>query len=393
MYHFKQGHPTRQGHKGIPEGQFEEEQGLDGFYGPVSHLIKRKPSTRWQSIEGPLKPRMYDFKDLSAEQILKSNALLVSPDSAPADSSLLGQRLQGQRLFYNSDITVSILGVLPEPDLSQIICRRNADGDWLYFVHEGRGSLLTEYGLLEFTPGTYIVVPKCIGHSFLATEPCRLLVIENRNSHYREPDRGMLGRHAPWDPNALVQPNLEQLDATKSRLGLEVKTVWVKHSDQLTKLSYSDCVYDVTGWKGDLYPYTLHMDHIMPILSHRVHLPPSVHTTFVARGFVVCSFLPRPMEEEKDALRVPFYHQNIDYDEILFYHDGDFFSRDGLHAGMLSFHPSGFPHGPHPKAFEKVKAKTHTDEKAVMIDTRWPLLRDIALERFERKEYWQSWMK
>ena len=135
------------------------------------------------------------------------------------------------------------------------------------------------------------------------------------------------------------------------------------------------------------------MDHIMPIMSHRVHLPPSVHTTFAARGFVVCSFLPRPMEEDKDALRVPFYHQNIDYDEILFYHDGDFFSRDNLHAGMMSFHPAGFPHGPHPKAMEKVKAKTHTDEKSVMLDTRWPLKRDESLSRFELPEYWKSWMK
>lgn len=377
MYHSTQGRPTRQGHKGIPEGLFEEEQGLDGFYGPVSHLIKEKPSTRWNSIEGNLKPRMYDLvKHLAADK-------LVSPVAG----------LTGQRLFYNNDLTVSSLWVLPGAQPDQLESRRNADGDWMYFCHSGRGQVLSEYGVLDFTPGTYLVIPKCIGHTFFVKEPANFLLIENRTSHFREPDRGIVGRHAPWDPNALVKPDLEKLYELMRTEKIDVRTVRVKHTDELTTIGYDDCVYDVQGWKGDLFPYTLHMDHIMPIMSHRVHLPPSVHTTFAARGFVVCSFLPRPMEEDKDALRVPFYHQNIDYDEILFYHDGDFFSRDNLHAGMMSFHPAGFPHGPHPKAMEKVKAKTHTDEKAVMIDSRWPLKRDEALTRFEVGDYWKSWMK
>lgn len=375
MYHYTQGRPTRQGHKGIPEGFFEEEQGLDGFYGPVSHLIKEKPSTRWTSIEGPLRPRMFDLVKHQARD-------LVAGDTA---------ELLGQRLLYNADVTISSLWVMPGTPNDQLGARRNADGDWLYFCHQGGGQMLSEYGLLDVTPGTYLIVPKCIGHTFLVQAPTQFLLIENRNSHYREPDRGIVGRHAPWDPNALVKPDLERLYEVMRQQGVDVKSVSIKHTDQLTKIGYDSCIYDVQGWKGDLFPFTLHMDHIMPISSHRVHLPPSVHTTFVARGFVVCSFLPRPMEEDADALRVPFYHQNIDYDEILFYHDGDFFSRDGLHAGMMSFHPAGFPHGPHPKAFEKVKSKTHTDERAVMIDTRWPLRRDPGLDRFELPEYWKSW--
>ncbi len=377
MYHYTQGKPTRQGHKGIPEGFFEEEQGLDGFFGPVSHLIKERPSTRWSSIDGPLKPRMFDLVKFTTE------------DKASGEVG----SLVGQRLFYNSDTTVSTLWIHPAADRSKMESRRNADGDWLYFCHKGGGQLLTEYGLLDFTPGSYIVVPKCIGHTFHVATPTQFFVVENRTSHFREPDRGMLGRHAPWDPNALVKPDLERLYEVMRNDGIDVRTIRIKHTDELTTIGYDECVYDVQGWKGDLFPYTLHMDHIMPIMSHRVHLPPSVHTTFAARGFVVCSFLPRPMEEDKDALRVPFYHQNIDFDEILFYHDGDFFSRDNLHAGMMSFHPAGFPHGPHPKAMEKVKAKTHTDEKAVMIDTRWPLKRDESLNRMELPEYWKSWMK
>jgi homogentisate 1,2-dioxygenase len=133
------------------------------------------------------------------------------------------------------------------------------------------------------------------------------------------------------------------------------------------------------------------VNDIMPLMSHRAHLPPSAHTTFVARDFVVCTFLPRPLESDKDALKVPFYHQNIDYDEVLFYHEGNFFSRDNLHAGMMSLHPMGFPHGPHPKAVKNVGSKTETDEIAVMVDARWPLKVDPAMEGVELKDYWKSW--
>jgi homogentisate 1,2-dioxygenase len=111
----------------------------------------------------------------------------------------------------------------------------------------------------------------------------------------------------------------------------------------------------------------------------------------VAPNFVVCSFVPRPIESDEDALKVPFYHQNIDYDEVLFYHNGDFFSRANLHSGMMSFHPAGFPHGPHPKAFEKIKEITFTSEYAVMVDTRHPLKRDPAMDPLELADYWKSW--
>jgi homogentisate 1,2-dioxygenase len=371
MHHYTQGKPTRQGHKGIPEGMFEEEQGLDGFYGPVSHLIKDKPSTRWINIEGPLKPRMFD---------------LVKLESSSSGS------IAGQRLLYNNDLTLSNLWIMPEAS-GNVKARRNADGDWIYFCHKGSGQILTEYGILDFTPGSYIVIQKCITHAFLPAEPSQFLLIENRTSHFREPDRGIVGRHAPWDMNALVKPDLDRMYSVIRDRQVDVREVSIKRTDELTKITYDSGIFDVRGWKGDLFPFTLHMDHIMPIMSHRVHLPPSVHSTFVARGFVVCSFLPRPMEQDADALRVPFYHQNIDYDEVLFYHAGDFFSRDGLHAGMMSLHPAGFPHGPHPKAVDKVKTKTHTDEYAVMIDSHLPLMRDPAMERLELMEYWKSWMK
>jgi homogentisate 1,2-dioxygenase len=187
------------------------------------------------------------------------------------------------------------------------------------------------------------------------------------------------------------KPFVGGLLAKNAQTKAYVKHVENKRLGEFTYFEYESNYYDTVGWKGDLYPYTLHVDDIMPLMSHRAHLPPSAHTTFVAREFVICTFLPRPLEKDKDALKVPFYHQNIDYDEVLFYHDGNFFSRDNLHAGMMSLHPMGFPHGPHPKAMKTVESKTETDEIAVMVDSRWPLIVDPALEGVELKEYWKSW--
>lgn len=367
MHQYSQGKSTKQAHKGVPEGQYEEEQGLKGFFGPVSHLIKAKPSTRWKKIEGPLKPRMYDLTKIKAT----------------------GLR---QRLLFNQQVVISFWK-MPSFSGKEGRALRNADGDTIYFCHSGNGQLWTEYGLLNFRKGHYVVVPKCITHFFRNAENCNFFVIENRNSHYEEPERGLVGRHAIYDPAQLEKPDLEALHREQKKAGVQVLEVEVKHSDEVTLFQYEECVFDTLGWKGDLFPFLLHTDNMMPLMSHRAHLPPSAHTTFVARDFVICTFLPRPLEEDDDALKVPFYHQNIDYDEVLFYHDGDFFSRDNLHAGMMSFHPAGFPHGPHPKAIEKAKDKKRTDEYAVMVDTRWPLQWDPAIEDLENKDYWQSWMR
>lgn len=368
MHQYSQGRYTTQGHKGIPDGHFEEELGRDGFFGPVSHLIKSQPSTRWTNIEGPLRPHMYDPVRM--------------------------EKMWGhwQRMMYNSD--VALYNYWDKATATPIQgAFRNADGDTMYFCHQGSGSVLTEFGLLNFRKGSYISIPKCITHSFHFAADTNLLVIESRSSGYREPDRGMVGRNAFYDLAALGKPDLEALQNLKTANQTKATQVIVKRGDVMTRFSYEDCIYDTVGWKGDYFPFTLHIDDMMPMLSARVHLPPSAHCTFVARGFVICTFLPRPLESDADALKVPFYHQNIDYDEVIFYHDGNFFSRDNLHPGMMSFHPAGFPHGPHPKAIQNINNKTHTEEQAVMIDTWQPLKVDPEFEKVELREYWQSWMK
>ena len=366
MFQYSQGQHTTQGHKAIPEGCFEEEQGRKGFFGPVSHLIRPEPSTRWTEIEGPLRPHLYDVVEM------KKN---------------YGQ---WERMFYNSDCAIYNLWLMPEPvtDLKSV---RNADGETLYFVHKGSGSVLTEYGLLEFTAGTYINLPKSLCHTFVVNEETNLLVIESKSSSYREPERGMVGRNAFYDTEAFGRPDLDKMHLFMKERSIDVTEILVRRQETLTRFKYEANVYDTLGWKGDYWPFTLHIKDLMPMLSARVHLPPSAHTTFAANGFVVCTFLPRPLESDADALKVPFYHQNIDYDEILFYHDGNFFSRDNLHAGMITLHPAGFPHGPHPKAVKGVNTKTHTDEVAVMIDTWKPLQIDERIAPIEVKEYWASW--
>ncbi len=368
MFQHSQGRFTTQGHKGIPEGHFEEEQGRKGFFGPVSHLIKEKPSTRWIEIDGPLRPQLFD---------------LVKMPQKPEI---------WQRLLYNNDVVVYNFWTTPSSAQTQQAIR-NADGETLYFCHQGAGSIITEYGLLTFEKGSYILMPKCVMHTFIPTDVCQFLVIESKSGMYREPERGMVGRNAFYDPAAFGTPDLATRDQLLKDRQLKVIQVSVKRQDQITNFKYTDCVYDTIGWKGDYFPVTLHVRDLMPMLSARVHLPPSAHTTFAANGFVVCTFLPRPLESDADALRVPFYHQNIDYDEVLFYHDGNFFSRDNLHAGMMSFHPAGFPHGPHPKAVQSIGTKTQTDEYAVMIDTWNPLIVDSPLKDVEVPEYWQSWSK
>jgi homogentisate 1,2-dioxygenase len=170
-------------------------------------------------------------------------------------------------------------------------------------------------------------------------------------------------------------------------------TVEVKKRGQVSTITYPYFPMNAVGWHGDLAPVKLNVRDIRPVVSHRYHLPPSVHTTFLSDRFVVCTFAPRPFETDPGAIKVPFFHNNDDFDEVLFYHAGDFFSRDNIKAGMMTFHPSGFTHGPHPKALTKMlkQDKPMTDEYAVMIDTRDPLDVGAEAEAMENPDYVNSW--
>ena len=189
----------------------------------------------------------------------------------------------------------------------------------------------------------------------------------------------------------LEHPHID--DAFKAQQDENTWQIRIKRRDQISTVTYPYNPLDVVGWHGDNTVVRLNWRDIRPLISHRYHLPPSVHTTFVANGFVICTFTPRPVESDVGALKVPFFHNNDDYDEVLFYHRGNFFSRDNIEQGMVTLHPCGFPHGPHPKALKKsqVDPATFIDEVAVMIDTRRALEVGEAAAAVDVPEYVNSW--
>lgn len=348
----------------IPEGTYEEEHGRRGFFGRTSHLYHRHPPTGWTRIEGDLKPRAYH-----------------ATRSGAADST--GQPAD---LLVNADVRIGIAKLEKE----MTIYARNGDGDEVRFVHEGAGTLETDYGDLEYRAGDYLVIPRGVTYRFAAKTPNSHLVVESAGE-IELPERGMLGRHAQFDPMVMRTPKLA---TEEKKTGKNAAGEWemrIKREGEWTKVFYPFNPINAAGWKGDLSPWAIHVDEIRPVVSPRYHLPPSVHTTFVSRNFVICSFLPRPLEDEEGAMKVPFYHRNIDFDEVIFYHAGNFFSREGIAAGSITWHPQGIHHGPHPNAATNAADKDFTHEIAVMVDTRNPLRATKVAADVEFAEYHMSW--
>ena len=361
-----QGRASRQAHAGLPEGTVERELGREGFFGPASHMYHRHAPTGWTSWEGPLRPRAFDLNRL------------VARAASPFDA---------QEVLANAALRLRIWAQAESMD--HLV--RNADGDELVFVHRGAGTLFCDYGRLTFETGDYIVLPRSTMWRVEVDEPVVALLIQATNNAYRLPDRGSLGGHAVFDPAMLDVPAIDE-----GFLAQQDEKTWrvvVKRRDALSTVTYPFNPLDAVGWKGDLMPVRLNVRDIRPVMSHRYHVPPSAHTTFLADRFVVCTFVPRPFETDPDAIKVPFFHNNDDYDEAIFYHAGDFFSRDNIDAGMLTFHPSGFTHGPHPKALANmlVQKKAATDEFAVMIDARDPLEPAAMPDGVELEHYAMSW--
>lgn len=361
-----EGRVTRQAHADLPEGTYEREIGREGFFGPAAHMFHTHMPTAWSSFEGPLRPRLYDTTKLPAGE--------GSPFAAKA---LLSNANTQIRMWHTSG------------RMSHLV--RNGDGDELLFIHSGEGELFCDFGHLSFRDGDYIVLPRGTMWRLETKGSAAVLLIEATDSVYRLPDRGMLGEHAQFDPAILETPRID--DMFLRQQGDQSWKVLVKKRGQISTIVYPFNPLDAVGWKGNSAPVKLNWRDIRPIVSHRYHLPPSVHTTFLADKFVVCTFVPRPIESDPGALKVPFFHSNDDYDEVIFYHAGNFFSRDNIKAGMMSFHPAGFTHGPHPKAFAAgaKSERKETDEVAVMIDTRGALDPTRDAESIEDVSYVESW--
>lgn len=362
-----EGETSRQAHADFPEGTYEREMGKEGFFGPATHFYHKHAPTGWVEFDGPLKPRAFD-----------TNKMHSGSESMPWEAPLMLSNAQCRIQTWALNESMTAL-------------YRNSDGDQLLFIHQGEGALFCDFGHVRFSEGDYLVLPRGTMWRLDVDEPARILMVEATSSHFQLPQKGLVGNHAIFDPAMLETPKIDaefKHQQTEKSWNLNVKV-----RQQMSRIQYPFNPLDAVGWKGDLCPIKINWRDIRPLMSHRFHLPPSAHTTFVAQGFVVCTFVPRPIESDPGALKVPFYHNNDDYDEFIFYHKGEFFSRDNIHPGMTTLHPAGFTHGPHPKAFAagKAYAKKETDEVAVMVDARQPLDVHGVAEQAEWNEYQFSW--
>lgn len=362
-----EGRASRQAHADLPDGTYEREMSKEGFFGPASFLYHPRPPTGWTSFEGPLRPRAFNLAALNEGQ--------PSPWTAP---KVLGNAHCEIRFWSLADAMPALA--------------RNGDGDQILFVHRGGGAFFCDFGHLRLQAGDYIVIPRGTMWRIEPSEASSFLTIEARNAHFRLPEKGLLGRHAIFDPALLDTPVMDEAFRAQQTLDRPY-TVEVKKRGDISRITYPHNPLDAVGWHGDLAPVRINVSAIRPVMSHRYHVPPSVHTTFLSDRFVVCTFAPRPFETDPGAIKVPFFHNNDDYDEVLFYHAGDFFSRDNIDAGMMTFHPSGFTHGPHPRALKNMltAAKPATDEYAVMIDARDPLDVLEGASSVENAAYADSW--
>ena len=261
---------TKQAHVKIPEGLYEEEHGREGFFGRVSQLYHENPPVSWTNIEGELKPR------------------LIGPSF---ESGF-------QNLFYNSDCEVGV-GLLKETPKA---FSRNADFDERYFIHAGEGKVETSYGHLSYVKGDYIIIPRGTTYKFFIGTATKILKVESK-SEFEDPTRGIMGPNALYDQTAIVTPEAE----LGSEQGGSEYLIEIKRLGKITNVTYPFNPLDVKGWKGSVYPRKLSIYDICPVMSHRYHMPPSAHTTFLCKNFVVCSFVARPLEDSKEGvLKVPF---------------------------------------------------------------------------------------
>ena len=363
----KEGKVARQAHYDLPDNTYEREVGKEGFFGPVAHFYHKNPPTNWSEFEGDLQPRAFDTNDFKEIQ--------TCPFNAPV-------------MLHNASIKVRMFKL--NANMDHLIS--NADGDDLLFFHKGTAELYCDYGHITLVEGDYFTLPRCTRWRLETSEHCEILMIESTNGHYQFPDKGLLG------PNAIVDPGVLGVPAINDRFIAQQNddeewTVLIKHKNRISRQVFPFNPLDAIGWRGDLMPVQLNWRDISPLMSHRYHVPPSAHTTFMGNRFLICTFVPRLFETAEKALKIPFFHNNDDYDEVLFYHMGSFFSRDNIHPGMVTFHPQGFTHGPHPGAMKKAFKQDNamTDEVAVMIDTRDPLQVSSEFEQVEWTDYVHSW--
>ena len=309
---------------------------------------------------------------------------LRTAELVAGDDPVLDRRV----LVGNDDVRVCMVTAQGSSGLY-----RSAVGDELSFVQHGTGVLESSFGALDIGPGDYVVVPAGVTQRWLAKEGGLALLVIEASGHVRTPRRylsvdGQFLEHAPYCERDLRAPDGPLVVDHDGPAEVLVRT-----AAGLSRHIYAHHPFDVVGWDGCLYPWAFSIHDFEPLVGS-LHQPPPVHQTFEGRGFVVCSFVPRPFDFHPDAVKIPYHHANVDSDEVLFYSAGDFMSRAGAGVGVgsLTMHPAGFVHGPQPGSYERSTHATHTDELAVMLDTFRPLLvTDHALP-ISDQDYPRSWL-
>jgi len=325
----------------------------------------------------------------------------VKPKIA-VENNMRSLRLHGFKTTPEDDYLKSRKTILTNSDCSIVLAAprksmtdyfyKNADADEMIFIHKGTGVLRTLVGNLKFSYGDYLLVPRGMIYQIeFDSEDNRLFIVESHHPMYT-PKRyrnwfGQLLEHSPFCERDIRRPeNLETHDE-KGDFVMKIKKQGMMH-----ELVYATHPFDVVGWDGYNYPYAFSIHDFEPITG-RVHQPPPVHQTFESTAFVVCSFVPRLYDYHPQAIPAPYNHSNIDSDEVLYYVDGDFMSRNDIGPGHISLHPAGIPHGPHPGAMERSIGQVKTDELAVMVDTFKPLMVTEDALKIDDGKYYQSWLE
>ena len=358
---------------------YEQLFGTIGFEGMSSLLYHIHPPTQVKSIEKKI--------DISPKIAVKNNMQMRGFKGFNINEKLdfLKSRVP---ILTNSDVTLH----LSNPINSKAdYFYKNVDADEVIFVHKGTGVLRTPMGKIEFKSGDYLIIPRGMIYKMdFNDDENRHFIIESNHPVYTPKKYrnwfGQLLEHSPYCERDLRVPSeLETYDEKGDFL------IKIKKEGFLYDYIYGSHPFDVVGWDGYNYPYAFSIHDFEPITG-RVHQPPPVHQTFETPAFVICSFCPRLYDYHPESIPAPYNHSNIDSDEVLYYVDGDFMSRNDIVIGQITLHPSGIPHGPHPGAYERSIGKKSTEELAVMVDTFKPLKVTEQAMNIEIKEYYKSWM-
>lgn len=357
----------------------EELFGTEGFSGTSSLVYHLNPPTMVKEMGTPYSVR----PEIAMEDNLKAMSF-QSFEVAPESDYIKSRKI----LFVNDDMAIGIAA--PSKSMTEYFYK-NSDSDELIFVHKGSGSLRSMYGVVDFEYGDYLVIPRgTVYQMTFDTAENKLLVVES-HSPVRTPKRyrnefGQMLEHSPFCERDLKLPHSLE---TNSEMGeFEVR---IKKRGLIYPFTYQTHPFDVVGWDGYSYPYAFSIFNFEPITG-RIHMPPPIHQNFEGTGFVICSFVPRLYDYHPDAIPAPYHHSNIDSDEILYYVDGDFMSRNNIQKGQFTLHPAGIPHGPHPGAIERSIGQKETKELAVMIDPFRPVSITKEALCMEVKDYYKSWL-